>query len=325
MTFTYYQLLFVHRSSGAGVRAPVAGIGTTTRPRVLGGIEFGEGGGGIDEIRRPGRGHPGVAGAPLETQRGRVCASARAWTSIRSLREVVESARALTGAGCSGITTMDASGHLQDFVTAGVSPEDYQRFLHLPHGPDLWEYLRQVPQPLRLRDLAAHLGPLGVSGLTRRWRGASWGRRSATWACRWATSIWPTRRAGRRSPGRTRRCWHRSPRRPGRRSPMPASTGTSNGRGRDLEVLIETSPVGVVVFDARSGQVVSLNRESRRIVGDLGTPGCSAAELLEGLRVRQADGREIVLEESVLRQMLARGGDGSRRGDRSGVPRRPGG
>ena len=61
------------------------------------------------------------------------------------LREVVESARALTGAGCSGITTMDASGHLQDFVTAGVSPEEYQRFLHLPHGPDLWEYLRQVP------------------------------------------------------------------------------------------------------------------------------------------------------------------------------------
>ena len=77
------------------------------------------------------------------------------------LREVVESARALTGAGCSGITTMDASGHLQDFVTAGVSSEDYQRFLHLPHGPDLWEYLRAIPQPLRLRDLAAHLGPLG--------------------------------------------------------------------------------------------------------------------------------------------------------------------
>ena len=77
------------------------------------------------------------------------------------LREVVESARALTGAGCSGITTMDASGSLQDFVTAGVSPEEYERFLTLPHGPALWEYLRAIPEPLRLRDLAAHLGPLG--------------------------------------------------------------------------------------------------------------------------------------------------------------------
>ena len=56
---------------------------------------------------------------------------------------------------------MDASGHLQDFVTAGVSPEEYERFLTLPHGPGLWEYLRAIPEPLRLRDLAAHLGPLG--------------------------------------------------------------------------------------------------------------------------------------------------------------------
>ena len=103
------------------------------------------------------------------------------------LREVVESARALTGAGCRRDHDHGRVGHLQDFVTAGVSPEDYQRFLHLPHGPGLWEYLRQVPQPLRLRDLAAHLGPLGFPA-DPRWRGASWGRRSATGACRWATS-----------------------------------------------------------------------------------------------------------------------------------------
>ena len=43
------------------------------------------------------------------------------------LREVVECARALTGAGRSGITTMDASGQFQEFVTAGVSPDERQR------------------------------------------------------------------------------------------------------------------------------------------------------------------------------------------------------
>ena len=72
----------------------------------------------------------------------------------------------------------------------------------------------------------------------------------------------------------------------------------------DLEALIETSPVGVVVFDASSGRVVSLNRESRRIVGDRGKPGRSAAELLEGLRVRRGDGRELFLDESFLGLML---------------------
>ena len=32
----------------------------------------------------------------------------------------------------------------------------------------------------------------------------------------------------------------------------------------DLEALVDTSPVGMVVFDARTGNPVSLNREARR-------------------------------------------------------------
>ena len=46
-----------------------------------------------------------------------------------------------------------------------------------------------------------------------------------------------------------------------------ARTHRAEQRARaDLEALVETSPVGVVVFDARSGQAVSFNREARRIV-----------------------------------------------------------
>ena len=49
-----------------------------------------------------------------------------------------------------------------------------------------------------------------------------------------------------------------------------------------LEALVDTSPVGVVVFDARTGDAVSLNREAKRIVGGLMMPDrsgnvCSAA------------------------------------------------
>ena len=72
-----------------------------------------------------------------------------------------ESARPLTGAAGSGIRTMDASGRLEDFVTAGVSPEENQRFLELPYGPALRKHLREVPGPLRLGNLAVHLSALG--------------------------------------------------------------------------------------------------------------------------------------------------------------------
>ena len=43
----------------------------------------------------------------------------------------------------------------------------------------------------------------------------------------------------------------------------------------DLEALIDTSPVGVVVFDVSTGAPVSFNREARRIVDALREPGQS--------------------------------------------------
>ena len=68
----------------------------------------------------------------------------------------------------------------------------------------------------------------------------------------------------------------------------------------DLEALVDTSPVGVVVFDAGTGNPVSLNQEAKRIVGGLCLPGRSPEELLGVLRCRRADGREVALDEFPL-------------------------
>lgn len=48
------------------------------------------------------------------------------------LGEVAASARELTGAGCSGIVTMDGEGQMEDFITAGLAPEEYQQLLDHP-------------------------------------------------------------------------------------------------------------------------------------------------------------------------------------------------
>ena len=73
----------------------------------------------------------------------------------------------------------------------------------------------------------------------------------------------------------------------------------------DLEALIETSPVGVVVFDVGTGRPVSLNREVRRIVERLRMPGRTAEDLLGILTCRFADGREIALGELPLAGVLS--------------------
>ena len=42
-----------------------------------------------------------------------------------------------------------------------------------------------------------------------------------------------------------------------------------------LEALVETAPVGVVVFEANSGRPVTFNRAARRIAESLHRPGCA--------------------------------------------------
>ena len=75
----------------------------------------------------------------------------------------------------------------------------------------------------------------------------------------------------------------------------------------DLETLVNTTPVGVLVFDAKTGGVTSVNREARRIVNDLCAPGGSAEQLLEVLTFRRFDGREVSLVEFPLAQGLRTG------------------
>jgi len=79
-------------------------------------------------------------------------------------------------------------------------------------------------------------------------------------------------------------------------------------RGREyLETLVNTSPVGVAVFDATTGGPLSLNREARRIVDGLRDPDQSAEQLLDVVSFRRADGREISLSEFPLARALSTG------------------
>ena len=65
--------------------------------------------------------------------------------------------------------------------------------------------------------------------------------------------------------------------------------------------------MGVLVFDAKTGDLVSLNEETRRIVRGLHAPGRSMAELLSVMTFRRPDGREIPLAELPTQRALKSG------------------
>ena len=225
-----------------------------------------------------------------EALRGRISRLNEAILRINSrfdlgtvLHAVVDSARALTGARYGVITTIDQGRQVQDFVSSGFSPEEHRELANWRDGPRLFEHLRDLPETVRLREFSAFLRSHGfstelflakaVQATPMRHRGEPvgyffLGRKEGgleftptdeevlvLFASQAATAI------------------------------ANARTHENERRVRaNLETLVETSPVGVAVLDARTGDLVSFNQEARRIVDGLRTPDEAPRDLLKTRR-----------------------------------------
>ena len=229
----------------------------------------------------------------------------------RVLQGVLDSARTLTGARYGVITLLDDSGRIQDFLSSGMTAEEAGQLWELPDGMRFFEYLSRTQEPLRLPDLLGHIRSLGlpefrppvaVSPVVSFLAAAVLHRGERVGNINVAE-----KEAGREF---TREDEETLVMFASQAALVIANARRHRDEQRaraDLETLISTSPVGVVVFDARTGNVVSLNREAGRIVGDLRMPDGSVEQLLEVLTFRRADGREISLEEFPLAQALSTG------------------
>ena len=220
------------------------------------------------------------------------------------LHEVVDSARALTGSGYGLIITLDDAGQPQDFVSAGLSAEEHRRLVEWPDGPRLFEHFRDLPGVLRLADVHAFVRAHGFSadllpsrtfqGTPMRHQGVHVGNfylvdkeggKAFTDEDEEILVLFASQAASAIANARTYRAERRA--------------------RADLEALVDTSPVGVAVFNAKTGALVSLNREATRIVESLHLPGSPPAQLLKLITCRRADGREIALDQLPLSGELA--------------------
>ena len=220
------------------------------------------------------------------------------------LREVVDTARVLTGARYSAITTLDDAGRPRDFVTSGLDAEEHRRMADWPDGPRLFAHFRDLPGALRLRDLPAYVRSLGFSAdviLTTTFQGTPIRHRDA----HVGNFFLGDKEGGREFTSEDEEIMVLFA--------SQAATAIANARTHraeqraraDLEALVDTSPVGVVVFDAGTGHPVSFNREAARIVEGLRIPGRSPEQLLQVLTCRFGDGREIALNEFRLSRELS--------------------
>ena len=180
------------------------------------------------------------------------------------LQGVLDSARSLTASRYGVITLLDDAGQLQEFLSSGMSPETAGRLWDLPDGMRLFEYLGSISEPLRLPDLLGHIRSMGLPEFRPPLPVGPVVSFLAAPVLHLG-SVWATSTCGEEAEEEFTGADEET-------LVMFASQAAlviANARRyrdeqrarADLETLINTSPVGVAVFDARTGAPVSFNRE----------------------------------------------------------------
>ena len=222
-----------------------------------------------------------------------------------TLQAVIDGACSLTDARYGALLLFDDC-QVQNFFTSGIGPEEGQRVGSWPKAIGLLGHLRELEEPLRLGDLRSHPTATGFPdnhplmktflGTPIRFQGELFG------------SIYLTEKVG------------------GQEFTLEdedtvvmfasqAAIAISNAlkykaeqRAKyDLQALLDSAPMGVLVIDAKSGEVLSLNEETRRMVSLVSDQGVSIEHLLNSMTFRRADGREIGFAELPLSRVLTSG------------------
>ncbi len=206
------------------------------------------------------------------------------------LQGVLDSARDLTSSRYGVFILLDDAGQMREFFGSGMTPEQGRKLWAEPDRVRFFDYVGSNQKPLRLRDFHSHARTLGLPEFPPdllsflaapiRHQGEHLGtiyldekegeytqedeETLVLFASQAALVIANARRYRDEQRARAR-----------------------------LETLIDTSPVGVAVFDARTGAPLSFNREAVRIVESLRDPDQPPEQLLEVLSYRRADGRKI--------------------------------
>ena len=212
------------------------------------------------------------------------------------LQEVIDSARSVTDARYGALITFDDSGGIRSLVTSGITPEVIRRLGALPKGLGILGYLNEIDGPLRLADIASHPRSVGFPknhppmktflGSPVRHQGERLG------------NIYLTEKEGGREFSREDEdilvmfASHVALLMANARRHLEERQARA-----DLEALVNISPVGILVFDRKTGDLISTNDEVRRIVGKVNSPGRALSELLETMTLRRPDGRDIPVDE----------------------------
>ncbi len=220
------------------------------------------------------------------------------------LQGVVDGARSLTDARYGAITTLDDAGNLQDLVISGLAPEDRQEMVAYRHGDALFKHLSEMSEPLRTSDFTSYAASAGFPDfappigafLSAPIRGGD-GQ---------VASIHVGEKHGGEFTGHDEEILEVFAAQAAAAINNARRYGEEQRAKADLEALVNTSPVGVLVFDA-AGRPVKFNREMCRIVGLAHGEAHDAARVFGQLTFRRLDGSVVPAADLPLTRAVLTG------------------
>ena len=221
------------------------------------------------------------------------------------LQSIIEASRLLTGARYGVILTFDDSGEIENFITSGIGEEE-QPIDGTPLGLGILGYLNEIDGPLRLSDISDHPKSVGTPdnhppmtsflGIPMLRGGERFG------------SICLAEKEG---------GGEFTPEDEANIRQFAAQGAASIAHNRtdgleicaraDLEALLDIAPVAVMVFDAKTHVLLSLNSEARRIVYGQHVPDRTQAGMLSVMTFRRPNGQDFPVEEFATERAIATG------------------
>ena len=227
------------------------------------------------------------------------------------LQDVLDSARELTSARYGMLTLLDKEGNIRNSLSSGLTSEQTRGLFEIRGAMGFFEYLKGIQGPLRLRDFKSHTAAIGLPQF----------RPPVPIASTLSFLAAPVRHGGEFSGA-----VYLAEKTDGdeftqededtlvafaSQAALVIANAKSHADAQraknDLQTVIDTSPVGIAVFNAQNGKLNSINREALRILEGLRPDDRPVDELLKILKIRRADGREFSPRDPAFVRMLNAG------------------
>ena len=221
-------------------------------------------------------------------------------------QEIANQARFLTEARYGALLCFDEEGNTTDFVISGFAPEQADLITMSPGGRGILNTLNDADKPVRIGNIGSHPDSVGMPlhhpdmlsflGTSIRHRGRHLANLYladkqtqdeftpedeelvTTFAAQAAAAM------------------------------VTASEYDQVVSAKaELEALLDSSPMGVFVLDAQTGELKSQNREAQRIATFTGLEGLNPEEAVRAMSIRRLDGSEISMEEGLVAPIVCTG------------------